>query len=392
MSGSDAAKTEASGLLCDAHLEMNTPDNESSRRQPGQDDLESPDMSPEMATAIPAELNEQANIVFALSNAGFYRHFLERFLAEAGRVLHVPWWVVHLALYLATTIAFVVLLPVPRLYPSAGYVSYAAEQVGEFMFTVLMLYHLRSARTIAVLAAARISNGRARLLWMRRYLAPTSWGWVLRWRNRQWTMRVWSATAILLMVYFCGQFLFYRAQLPWLRHFRNSWDLYYPYPQLLYLYITFAKAAMMVAGAAHFWWLYGLIAIIRGRYPSSLNVGQKESLYFECGQAATRLTVVVSAATVVWVLAHALAYGFTFWAYLYSFCLLVLFTAQVIIVKGVKPYPRISARFLREMIAPDFAISWPVSGVGRFATLTAIWGPILSLGPLAQFVGALGKL
>ncbi len=358
--------------------------------------------SDETAATLPSELREQTGIVLALTNSNFYRHFLERFLDGVGRVLRVTWWVIHLALYLAVGVVFVLLIDVPRLYPNQGYFSFWGEQIGEFMFTTFMLFHIRKSRTVAFLAAARISDGKARLIWLRRYLAPTYWGWVVRWEPRrrsklQWIVRVWFATAFILLVYYLGQFVYYRNLLPWFPHSRSYWDAYYyPYPQLLYLYPTIAKAAMMVAGVAHFWWLYGLSEIVRGRYPSSLTSRQKRSLYFECGQTAIRLSVVVSAATVVWVSAHALAYGFTFWFYLYSLWLLVLFMAQVAIIKDLKPYRRIAGRSFREifqeLIAPDFAISWQFTGIRRFATLSAVWGLILCLGPLAQLAASLGNL
>ena len=347
--------------------------------------MESSAATGEVVKSITAELSEEAAIIFALSNSSFHKNFLERFLGATGRLLRLPWWAVHLAFYLGVSLAFVYLLNVNRLYPKAGYVSFGAEQVGEFIFTTFMLWHLRRSRSAAVLAAARITDGKNRLIWLRKYLAPASWGWVARLGNREWNIRVWFVSAVLLTAYWGSQLIYYRGG--WLRvpHSQYYWAIYYPYPQLLYIYPTIAKAAMMVAGAAHFWWLYGLMSLVRGRCPSGLTIRQRRSLYLECGRAATQFSLGVSAATVVWVSARALAYGFSFWAYLYSFCLLLVFAGEVVIITDAK-FPWISAQFLRQLIAPDFAIEWQVA-----ATLSAVWGLILGLGPMAHIVGASSK-
>lgn len=353
--------------------------------------MESPDPSPDMVNAVPSELNKEAAVVFALAKSGSYRHFLERFLDGAGRLLRLPWWAVHLALYLATIVAFIWLIDVSKLYPRGGYVSFGAEQVAEFMFTTFMLYHLRESRSVAFLAAARISDGKARLVWLRTFLAPASWGWVLRRARPRLILRPWLGTALVLMAYYGGQYVYYRVQPAWLGHLRGYWDSCYPYPQLIYFYPTLAKASLIVAGAAHFWWLYGLTGIVRGRYPSSLSNKHKRALYFQSGQAAIRLSLMVTVATVVWVIARALNYTPTFWVYLYSVWLIMLFATQVVIIKGLKPLAWINTKFFRELIAPDFAISWEFTGIRRFATLTALWGLMLCVGPLAELAATLTK-
>jgi len=270
------------------------------------------------SNVVSSALNEEAAVVFALSNSGLYKHFLERFLEGVGRLLRVPWWSVHLALYVVIWVAFILLLDVPKLYPNAGCFSFGGEQVGEVLFTTFMLFHIRKSRSTAILAAARITDTKTRLIWLRRYLAPVYWGWMVkltihREGKTQWILRTWFATVCVLTVYWGCQFIYYYGNMRWFPHSQSYWGLhYYPYPQLLYLYASIAKAAMIIAGFAQFWWLYGLIGIVRGKYPSNLNVSQRKLLYFECCQAAIRFSIIVSAATAIWTFGHALAYGFTF--------------------------------------------------------------------------------
>jgi hypothetical protein len=349
------------------------------------------------------ELKEKAAVVFALSNSSLYKHFLERFLEKFGRLLRLPWWGIHFVLYLATWTAFVLLIDVPKIYPNTGYFSFGGEQLGEFMFTTFMLFHIRQSRSIAILAAARIDIAEDRLIWLRKYLAPIYWGWIMRWRfypgakMRKGILRTSLATICVLIVYYSGQYLYYHSDLLWIFHAPRSWEVhYYPYQQLIYLYPTIAKAAMMVAGLGHFRWLSGLMKIVRGECPSTLNSKQRKHLYFECCQVAIRASMVVSAATAIWVVGDTLAKGFTFWSYLYSVWLVLIYAAQVIIIKNLRLHPKLNKRtfrnFFRELIVPDFAVSWQFTGIRRFATLLTVWGLIISPGPLAQLAAAINTL
>ncbi len=362
-----------------------------------------PDETPKSQSAnfITADLNEEASIIIALSNSNLYKHFLERFLDGIGRSVHVPWWMVHFVLYSAIWVGFIFLIDVPKLYPNAGYFSFGGEQIGEFIFTTFMLYHIRKSRLIAILAAARIKNTGTRLIWLRRFLAPAYWGWIVRWRisgqrKGQWVLRTWAATACVLTVFLGGQYIYYHGNLRWFPHAHSYWGLYYyPYPQLIFLYATIAKASMMVAGFAQFWWLYGLMGIIRGKYPSSLNSQQRKLLYFECCQAAIRFSMVVSAATAIWVFGHALDYGFTFWSYLYSVWLALLFIMQTAVIKNLQlrfKFSKEFREFFGELLAPDFAILSEFTGIRKFATLSAVWVLILCPGPLAQLAASISKL
>lgn len=353
--------------------------------------MDSHETSRNVKDSIPSEWTREANVIFALANSDRYRNFLERFLVRAGRIFRLPWWVVHALLYLLTAVAFVWWIDLPRLYPHLPYIAFSLEQIGEFTFTTFMIYHLRESRTVAVLAAARIPRWTDRSTWLRRYLAPTSWGWTIHQRKSAWAVRGWVVIAFLLLVYYGGQFLSYRTHAPWIPHPHNSWASLYPYPQLLYLYPTIAKAAMMVAGAAQLWWLYGLIQVSRGKYPSGLTSKQREDLSVQCGRAATRLSLGVSVATAIWVAGRTLATGFTFWAYLYSVWLLLLFAFQAAIIGGVFPIARFNGRFLRELIASNFRISWEATRARRVATLSAVWALALCVGPVAQLTAFLAK-
>jgi len=77
--------------------------------------------------------------------------------------------------------------------------------------------------------------------------------------------------------------------------------------------------------------------------------------------------------------------------YLYSLWLIALFAAQVVMIKGLKPLAWINPNFFRELIAPDFAISWEFAGIRRFATVAVLWVLMISVGPLAQLAAAVAK-
>jgi len=350
---------------------------------------------------ITSELSEEAGIVFALANSGLNKHFLERFLDGIGRVLCIPWWAVHFILYLVTWTAFALLIDVPNIYPKTGYFSFGGEQIGEFMFTIFMLFHIRQCRSTAILAAARINDMETRLIWLRRYLAPIYWGWIVRWKfhpggkMRQRILRTWMATICVLIAYYCGQFLYYRGDLLWIFHAPRYWEVhYYPYQQLIYVYPTIAKAAMMVAGFGYFRWLSGLMKIVRGECPSTLNFKQRQQLYFECRHTAIRATIFISAATAIWAVGDTLAKGFTFWSYLYSVWLLLIYVAQVVIIRNLRLFPRrnegTSPNFFRELI--EFGVSWQFAGIRRYATALALFGSIISADLLPQLVASISNL
>lgn len=355
---------------------------------------------PQSASSITPELNKQAEIIFVLANLGLYKHFLERFLEGLGRVLHLPWWAIHSVLYLVTWTAFVFLIDVPKIYPHTGYFSFGAEQVGEFMFTTFLLFHIRQCRSTGILAAARITDTETRLIWLRRYLAPIYWGWVARWKfwwcgkPRQMTLPTWVATVCVLIAYYSGQFLFYRGHLLWLFHAPRFWEAhFYPYPQLIYVYPTIAKAAMMVAGIGHFRWLSGLMKIVRGKCPCTLNPKLRQQLYFKCCDAAIRSSIFISIATAFWVVGDTLAKGFTFWSYLYSVCLVLIYAAQVIIIRNLRLLPRHDEgepqNFFRELI---FGVCWQFPKSRRFAIVGVVWGLMLWLAPLSQLVALINNL
>ena len=345
-----------------------------------------------------ADLKDRAAVVFNLARSTAYKHFLERFLEATGRILHVPWWAVHFIIYLLIWTAFILLIDVPKLYPKAGYFSFGGEQIAEFTFTVFMLFHIRQCRSIGILAAARIEDNDTRQAWLRRYLAPSYRGWMMGRKfdptrqKSQWILGAWLVTVGLFLAYLGGQFLDYRGYLQWLLQAPSFWALhYYPYPQLIYLYATMAKVAMMVAGVGYFWWLFGIIGIASGKYPSTLNSRQREQLYFKCCQVAIRASIVISAATATWVAGHALAFGFTFWAYLYSVWLLLIYAAQVVIINNFRPREEADkskwpSSFLK-LIALDFAVPRQLAGSGRFAIALAF-----SPGSLAQLVTSIYNL
>lgn len=278
---------------------------------------------------------KEAVTILMLENSGLYEHFLERFLKRIADFLRVPWWIVHVGLYLITSLAFLQLFDIHKLYPRAGYMSYDWELIGEAFFTTFMLLYLRFCRAMAFGAAAKITNMKYRAAWLRRYLAPTCLGWHVAIRRKDggvafsFMVRVSSATVIVVLAYYLRELIWHPHERSWVAH-------YYLFPQLIYLYVTLAKAAMMIAVLAQLWWLRGMMSIIGGEFPNGLTPADKRSFYFECCRAATRLTLLVSVGALAWMFGHGLGYGISNgWSFAYSLCLLGLFTAQVAVLKGL---------------------------------------------------------
>jgi hypothetical protein len=134
--------------------------------------------------------------------------------------------------------------------------------------------------------------------------------------------------------------VFYVAELPFydlISGTENVWQDYTAH--LVWIYTHTAKAAMMVAVLSHFWWLAGVMAVVRGIYPSVLSSTQRLSLYAESRQAALRLSAVVGLSAGIWAFNHGWAFGVTAWSYLLSLGLAVIFTTQTVIMRGLKPRP-----------------------------------------------------
>lgn len=93
--------------------------------------------------------------------------------------------------------------------------------------------------------------------------------------------------------------------------------------------------------------------------------------------------MVVTTATVIWVLARALTYTPSFWVCLYSLWLVVVYATQVAVINGLKPFPWISTQFFRALIVPDFAPSWQ---------LVALWVLMFCVAPLAHLISLLNGI
>ncbi len=338
------------------------------------------------AAVLPRGLGEQAAVVLTLARSSFYRHFLETFLEGAGRLLRVPWWGVHGFLYLATGVAYVTLVDVPRYFPNAGYISYAGQLITDFVFTTWMLWHLRECRSRAFLVAARIGDAKGRLTWLRKHLGPTHWGWLLSQRSSlrkeahsesgvrssefevqssTFRLRVWQLTALVLVIHY-GHLLCFA----WPPEPAKLWAVYYPH--LIGIYTHLCKAALMVTLFTHFWWLNGLMRVARGGYASDLSREQRQDLVAECRRTAFRLSVVVGTAASLWMLSHGLALGVTYWSYLFSLGLAALFTVQVAIIKDLRRRPF----GLVEVLATMHSAFRPTTGDYRPAELFAVLASI----------------
>lgn len=117
----------------------------------------------------------------------------------------------------------------------------------------------------------------------------------------------------------------------------DLWAVYSPHG--IGVYVHLCKAAMMIAVLAHFWWLGEIMRVVHGAVPCSLGRRQRDLADSECRRTALRLAFGVRGAASLWMLAHGLALSVTYWSYLFSLGLAVLFTAQFVILQRWRLVP-----------------------------------------------------
>lgn len=207
---------------------------------------------------LPPALRREAAVLLPLATSGFLEHYLERFLETAGRWLRVPWWFIHAGLYLLTGLLAARCVNLAKLFPGGPGMALWGVFAAEFTFTTWMLTHLRQARTLALLTAARIESGADRLTWLRRFYGPMHWGWVMRARNdpshhrRPKRLGLLPLTVLLMAIFY--------VYLLWPSLESGSPGLWLIFSfHLLGCYPLAAKAAMLLAVLAHFWLLRGLV-------------------------------------------------------------------------------------------------------------------------------------
>ncbi|MCX6927922.1 MAG: hypothetical protein NT154_32640, partial [Verrucomicrobia bacterium] len=133
---------------------------------------------------LPPDIRRDIEVILPLATSGFLDHFLESFLAKAGRLFRLPWWLVHAALYALVAIVAAVWVDQRKFFPRGGSLTLCGILAAEFVFTTWMLVHIRQSRTLALLAVARLNSGHDRLTWLRTFFGPMHWGWVIRGRSR----------------------------------------------------------------------------------------------------------------------------------------------------------------------------------------------------------------
>jgi len=331
-------------------------------------------------------LGEQAAIALALASSDFHQHFLERFLVRAGRMLRVPWWSVHLFLFLTTWAVSIVALDICKLFPRLSLPSMAMVALAEFGFTTFMLVQIRRCRAQAFVLAARIDGEKERLIWLRRYLGPIHWGWIISTASDRHAepkrivhVRLSHLTIIVLALFYAHWLCFV-----FLPGSPGIWAIYKPH--IFWFYTHTAKASMLVAVLGYFSWLTGTMKIARGNYANCLSLKQRQLLYFESCRTAIRLSVAVGAVTGLWMFAHGIACGVTYWSYLLCLCLMFLFFRQITILSG---RPLFSLNTSGEWLAPLLAIvqSRAVFRPGELLAVLASIACPAALNQLGAFAG-----
>ena len=345
---------------------------------------------------------------------------MERFLETASRWLRVPWWLVHAGLYVLTGLLAARCVNLQKLFPGGPGMALWGVFAAEFAFTTWMLVHLRQARTLALLAVARIESGPDRLTWLRRFYSPMHWGWIIRARNasnrprqpesvrenpesannsqreeaqtsqfsRASTAKSQSLLTLaatlqagsqrlgllpLTLLLMAGFYVY----LLW-----PSFEPGSPGPRLIFsfhllgLYPLAAKAAMLLAVLAHFWLLRGLVQVARGAWSSSLTEHACGRFWIETRRWALRLNFIVALATGAWMYIHAVSVGPTIWPYALSVGLMALFLTQGIILGDLRLQPITLALVLAQIAHPLISA---LRGLHPLYNRTETWAALVSL-------------
>ncbi len=306
---------------------------------------------------LPPAFPERAGTVLALASSGCFDHFLERFLAWAGRLLRLPWWAVNFLIHAVTALAVCLYGDVHRHFGPNGVLAISGMLIAEFAFSTWMLRELRATRPLALAVAACIPEGTVRLAWLRRYLGPTHWGWVLpiggrkgRSEPRGLFLPVWLPAALLVALYY-GHFLAYGHFGSWANFFQFYWS-----NALLVATMTI-KAAMLVAVLGRFWLLAGLTRIANNHLTSDLSPMQRIALHADCRRRSVELSVVLGVVTGLWVLAQGVAFGWSYWSSLLSFWLAALFAIQTVLLRGVRLGPSTAIMALLQLVVSAIPLS-----------------------------------
>jgi hypothetical protein len=320
--------------------------------------LQNPEL--EKPEPLPDDVRERSDVVLNLHLCGFYRHFLERFLVAVGGFLHVPWWAVHVLLYLLTWVAFMLLVDAKKFFPGWSRMICSSIMLAEFIFTTFMLLKVRWMRSVGFKMAARIKSPGQRLVWLRRHLVPVFWGWRYgvgapgeNGIHRVIRIRTWQMTVLQL-------FILYAILVLSVKDLRLSsiWEPYFP--NLLIIYNQIAKCSMLTAVLSYFSFLSGLVQVASGRYVTSLDAEQRQMLCADCRRVTLQVSVIVGLATGLWMLSYGLSLGINYWSYSLSAGLLVLFVCQAAILEGIslRNFTMALSSIARSLLAPQ---PYPVS-------------------------------
>lgn len=309
---------------------------------------------------LPDDVRERGDVVLSLQMTGFYRHFIERFLARLGSILRVPWWVIHFMFYVLTWGAFLVLVDARTFFPDWGEITWSTVMLAEFLFTTFMILKIRKIRMTGFKMAAGISSPEQRSVWLRKHLGPVFWGWGfrlnlpgIRKRSPVIWVRTWHVTVLLMLVLYVSIALFVEEP-----RVSSRWEAFFP--NFLCVYTQIVKCAMLTAVLSYFSFLSGLVQIASGRYETSLDAARRQLLFADCRRLTLQVSVVVGLATGLWMLGDGLSLGINVCSYALTLGLLVLFVFQAAIIEGVslKNFTIVLSRIANSLIAPQ---PYPVS-------------------------------
>jgi hypothetical protein len=304
---------------------------------------------------LPDDVRERGDVVLNLQMSGFYRHFIERFLAGLGGILHVPWWAIHILLYVMTWGAFLALVDARTFFPGWGEITWSTVMLAEFLFTTFMILKIREIRMTGFKLASRISSPEQRSVWLRKHIGPVFWGWGfrlnlpgMRKKNTVVWVRTWHVTIFLMLVLYVSIALFVEEP-----RVSSGWEAYFP--NFLCVYTQIVKCAMLTAVLAYFSFLSGVVQIATGRYETSLDAARRQLLFADCRQLTLQVSVVVGLATGLWMLGDGLSLGINECSYALTLGLLVLFVFQAAIIEGVslRNFKIVLSRIANNLLAPQ---------------------------------------
>lgn len=330
---------------------------------------------------LPLQLRNQLRSVHALASSETFLTPLERLLGLIGGRTLLGIWLPHTLCYLATWAVIVRWVSIDYLFPRGRYETLTIQLLASYAFTTFMLWELRRIRSTAIRAVSAIEAPEIRLNEVRRCLGPMQWGWSLKLPFSPGIGRKRGRISPLVLVF--AILAIHYVHIPWFDWTDKSqplWSIYYP--EVVGFYNNFCKAAMMVGVLSQFSTLAALARILRGDVRSALSPVDRSMIADECRTSALRIAIGVGAATGLWMAANRYDYGISYWSYLFSFLLAVIFVVETALAREVKLLPFAPdnrwARLWAQAVASVRNLPSEYSPVPFAAALIGICCPIIS--------------